>query len=350
MNIGQIKFISWISAGALTVGLSYYVWDYVAHMAARNQQPDPKHVKQVLEDVEPLKVKSEEVVAYGDIKRLFHTSCSECKTNPACRHLNWTGKEKEKPKPPDETTKEPPKVKVEELISVLMVKADMSDRKSSSIFFKYKNKATNVGLTNNGPAGGFLLKEGEHLGAPYDKIRLDEITGTGAWFAFEGETTERPREQLMPGAFDVSSIIVIVGPGGVVMPKPSALIPKTTESPFSSEHTFKRGDNDYQIGTKDAEYFTNNYQEELARNLETQRHQDPRTGKYDGIEITRVTGGSIAAQNGAQEGDVIKSINGSSVTSPAEAIHFVKTHPGETTWVVVIDSKGVLKTVTYHSP
>lgn len=348
MNIGQIKFVSWTTAGILTVGLSYYVWDYVSHMAARNQQPDPKHVKQVLEDVEPLKVKSDEVVAYGDIKRLFHTSCLECKTNPNCRHLNWTGKEKEKPVAKVDEHAEPPKVKVEELISVLMLKADMSDRQSSSIFFKYKNKATNVGLTNNGPAGGFLLKEGEHLGAPYDKIRLDEITGAGAWFSFEGE--QREREQLTPSSFDVSTVIVAVGPGGAIMPKATGLIPKTTEKPYSSEHTFKRGENDFQIGRQDADYFAKNYQEELTRNLDTRRHQDPRTGKYDGIEITRVTAGSLAAQNGAEEGDVIKSINGQAVSSPAEAIHYVKTHSGETTWEVVVDSHGVLKTVVYHSP
>ena len=186
MNIGQIKFVSWSGAGILTLGLSFYVWDYVAHMAARNQMPDPKQVKRVLEDVEPVKVKAEEVVPYGDIKRLFHTTCSECKTNPNCRHLNWTGKEKEKPAPVSDTPQAPPKVKVDELVSVLMIKADMSDRKSSSIFFKYKNRASNVGLKNDGPAGGFLLKEGEHLGAPYDKIRLDESTGAGALFALRG--------------------------------------------------------------------------------------------------------------------------------------------------------------------
>src|SRR5689334_1449549 len=138
MNIGQIKIVSWTGAGLLTLGLTYYVWDYVAHMAARNQLPDTKLVKQVLEDVEPIKQKAEEVVPYGDIKRLFHTTCAECKNNPNCRHLNWTGKEKEKPQPPVDTNQPVPKVKVDELISILMIKADMADRKSSSIFFKYK--------------------------------------------------------------------------------------------------------------------------------------------------------------------------------------------------------------------
>ncbi len=348
MNIGQIKIISWTGAGLLTVGLSYYVWDYVAHMTARNQLPDPKLVKQVLEDVEPIKVKAEEVVPYGDIKRLFHTTCSECKTNPNCRHLNWTGKEKEKPVVDLGQPKEPPKLKVDELISVQMIKADMSDRKSSSIFFKYKNKASNVGLKNDGPAGGFLLKEGEHLGAPYDKIRLDEITGNGALFAFEGE--ERERELLSPSTFEVVGP-VLVGPEGPILPKPGSLIPVVKEAPFSLEHTSKIGPNTYKIGTKDAEAWEANYQEELSRNVQTKRHQDSRTGKYDGIEITTVAAGSLAASHGAQEGDVIKSINGQSVTSMSEAVQYVKTHSSQTTtWEVVVESKGVTRTVIYHSP
>jgi hypothetical protein len=305
-------------------------------------------VKQVLEDVEPLKVKADEVVPYDKIKRLFHTTCSECKTNPNCRHLNWTGKEKEKPVEAPKGNQEPPKIKVDEVISVLMIKADMSDRKSSSIFFKYKNKASNVGLKNDGPAGGFLLKEGDHLGAPYDKIRLDEITGEGALFAFEGE--QRERELLAPGTFEVVGPVV-VGPEGALMPKPGTLIPSVKEAPFSLEHTSKIGPNTYKIGTKDAELWEANYQEELSRNVQTRRHQDSRTGKYDGVEITGVSAGSLAASHGAQEGDVIKSINGQSVTSMSEAVQYVKTHSNQTTtWEVVVESKGITRTVIYHSP
>jgi hypothetical protein len=348
MNIGQIKIFSWTGAGMLTLGLSFYVWDYVAHMSARNQLPDPKLVKQVLEDVEPIKVKAEEVVPYADIKRLFHTTCLECKTNPNCRHLNWTGKEKEKPAPTVDVHQEPPKVKVDELLSVMMIKADMSDRKNSTIFFKYKPKANSAGLVNN--SLGFLLREGEHLGAPFEKIRLDEITGTGAWFAFEDEKEPREREVLAPGTFEVAGPVA-VGPDGAILPPANALIPSTKEQPFSLEHTSKIGNNIWKIGTKDADYFSKNYQEELTRNVDTRRHQDPRSGKYDGIEISRVTAGSAAAEHGAQEGDVIKSINGQAVTSMQEAIHYVKTHADQTNvWEVVVESKGITKTMIYHSP
>ena len=135
------------------------------------------------------------------------------------------------------------------------------------------------------------------------------------------------------------------------MPKPTGLIPNVQETPFSLERTTRIGPGIYQIGTEDQKYFEANYQEELTRNVHTARHQDPRSGKYDGIEITGVSAGSAAAAHGAQEGDVIKSINGQAVTSVSEAIHYVKTHSDQTTtWEVVVESKGITKTVIYHSP
>ena len=81
------------------------------------------------------------------------------------------------------------------------------------------------------------------------------------------------------------------------------------------------------------------------------RHRDPKTGKFDGIEIQSVVSGSAAARHGAQEGDVIRSINGHPVTSVSEAITFVKNHEGEySTWEVIVSNRGVERTVTYYSP
>ena len=80
-------------------------------------------------------------------------------------------------------------------------------------------------------------------------------------------------------------------------------------------------------------------------------HRDPRTGKFDGIEIQSVQAGGIAARHGAKEGDIIKSINGHPVTSSSEAITFVKNNQESTsTWIVVVENKGRERTVTYESP
>jgi C-terminal processing protease CtpA/Prc len=61
--------------------------------------------------------------------------------------------------------------------------------------------------------------------------------------------------------------------------------------------------------------------------------------------------GSIAERHGAQEGDVIKSINGHPVTSVQEAITFAKNHANEyTVWKIVVENKGKSRTVIYESP
>lgn len=340
MNIGQIKLFSWATTGALTLGLSYYVFDYISTMDVRHAPPDAKKAKLVLEDVEQVKAKAEDVVPYSDIKRLFHVTCSDCTSN-----LNWTGKEKVIEKPVENAVvTEAPKQRASDVVSVVMIKADMADRKNSAVFLKYKASSRVQGA----PPMGMLVKEGQNLLPPQDKLRIDEITAEGVWVAFEGE--ERERELIGPARFDVSNMVVEVGPDGVLLPKPRAVPSANTEA-FNPNRTTRIGANAFQIGLEDAKYFEENFQEIFARDVRTARYQDPKTGRYNGIEITSVTPGSIAAQHGAQEGDVVKSINGHPVTSTQEAIHFVKSNSNKyNTWEIVIENKGQTRTVTYHSP
>ncbi len=71
----------------------------------------------------------------------------------------------------------------------------------------------------------------------------------------------------------------------------------------------------------------------------------------DGIELTDVQPGGVAARHGAQSGDIIKSINDHSVASSSEAINFVKNNKDNySTWVVVIENKGKQRVVTFDSP
>lgn len=340
MNIGQIKLISWVTTGALTLTLSWYVFDYITSMESRHAMPDPKKAKLVLEDIEQVKVKTDDVVPYSDIKRLFHVTCSDCTSN-----LNWTGKEKVIEKPVENNTPtEAPKVRVADVVTIVMVKADTRDSKDSAVYLRYKTSSRVQGA----PPMGMLVKVGEHLMAPLDRIRLDEVVPEGGWFAFEGE--ERERELLGPARFDVSNFVVEVGPEGVRLPTPT-MVPRANLEAFNPNRTARLGSNAFQIGLEDARYFEENYQEIFARDVRTVRYQDPKTGRYSGIQITSVTPGSIAAQHGAQEGDVIKSINGHPVTSTQEAIHFVKSNSNKySTWEVVVENKGQSRTVTYHSP
>lgn len=349
MNIGQIKVLSWLAAALLTAGLSFYVYSFVTHLKEKSKGPDAKTVQTALEESEHVKAKVEEQVDYQDVTRLLLPGCVLCKDNrnASCHHFNWTGKVAPPP-PVDTGPQEPPKpthTAVKELIHLTMVKVDLREAKNSCIFLKYKPKAQ---VTDRGLAGGFLLHEGEHLAPPTDKVLVEAITVEGAVFAFEGE--ERPKETLAPEEFDTKTTIVQVGPDGVVGHE-QRRIPKVTAERFNPNRTTPLGQNKFVLGSEDAAYISQNYPDILANQVRTSSHKDPKTGKYDGIEIRGVEDGSIAARHGAQDGDVIKSINGHPVSTVQEAISFVKTNQGQyTTWEVVIENKGKTRTVTYHTP
>lgn len=348
MNIGQVKVFSWITAALLTAGLGWYVLRFVGHLDVKRRGPDPAKVLAVLEGVPAVKEKASDIVLYDDVRRLYLPSCERCKNDPKCPHLNWTGKP---PPPPPDTTVQPvdttPKrTPVKDLVRILMVQVDLADGKQSGVFLKYKADAK---VSAPGVAGGFLLHAGDRLAAPQDKIRVEAIRAEGVVFAFDDP--DRPSETLAPSEYDLKAAsIVQVGPDGVRMPALGS-IPKGNVAPFRPGKTTATGQNRYQLGTEDAAYIGENYATILSQDLRWDRHHDPKTGKYDGIEIKSVTPGSIAEQHGAHEGDIIKSINGQPVTSVQEAINFAKMHANEyTTWEVVVESNGKLKTITYHSP
>ena len=334
MNIGQIKLLSWAAAGLLTLALAGYVWHFVGSMKLKSAPPDLAKIKLVLEDVEPAKAKSDDLVPYDTVTRLFHK-------------MNWTGKEKvvEAPRDPN-TNEKPPEIKAAELVHVFMVKADLADRKNSNVFLKYKAKA---GVTNNGPAGGFLLKEGEHLAAPHDAIVVDQIVGDGVWFTF-GDAA-RERELVGTDDFDLKGAVVVVGPEGVQRKASGGGIVPGKAPAFNPNRTTSIGPNHFVLGREDMAEWNNNFAGHLGQDLRTARHQDPKTGKYDGIEIKEVSPGSLAEQHGAKEGDIVKSINGHPVSSVQEAINFAKMNADKyTVWEVVVESNGKTKTITYQSP
>ena len=60
------------------------------------------------------------------------------------------------------------------------------------------------------------------------------------------------------------------------------------------------GQNCYMLGTDDVAYANDNFAQILAEDVRTARHQDKRTGKYDGVEVKSVTPGSFAERHGAE--------------------------------------------------
>jgi hypothetical protein len=333
MNIGVIKLWAWAVAGLLTLGLAWYVFDFVSHLKEKGQNPDLAKAKQILDSVEPPTIKNDDILTYDDAKRLIAV-------------LDWTGAPKAVAKPVDTTpvVVEKPKLEVTKLVTVLGIQQDLSDPASSQVALRYKPEAA---VSDPVKAAFSLLKEGEHLVAPNDYARVVSIRAEGVEFAFADEA--RPHETVKPKEFDSKSQIVIVGPDGVVQQPADITIPRKEEA-YRPGKTAQLGNNRFRLGTDDVKEFGDRYSEILGRELETARHQDPRTGKYDGIEIKKVQAGSIAERHGAQEGDVVRSINGHAVNSTQEAIHFVQVHQHEyTTWEVVVENHGKTRTVTYES-
>jgi len=347
MNIGQVKVFSWGAAGLLTAGLAVYVVLFVRDLESKRKPPEGSRIQAALEAAEPQKSKAADLVLYDDVKRLFLPSCESCKGNPDCRHLNWTGKPP--PPPPSEPTpdgpEKPPVIPVAELVKLGMIQVDLSDRKLSRVWLKYRQRA---GVQNTASAGGFLLREGDHLAAPHQYAKIETIDSTGVTFTFEDEGREP--ETVSADEFDLKTSIVQVDPNGVIMPQIKG-IPVSVAPPWRPNRTTEFGKNKFMLGTEDLVYANDNYPKILAEDVRTARHQDPRTGKYDGIEVQSVTPGSFAERHGAQEGDVIKSINGHPVTSVQEAINYAKMNANQfTTWEIVVERNGKLQTFHYQSP
>ncbi|MCY2960314.1 MAG: hypothetical protein NTY35_09130 [Planctomycetota bacterium] len=333
MNIGQIKIVSWTTAALLTVGLGAYVWSFVSTLEQRRALPDADTVRKQL-SVEAAPVKNDGQVKYEDVRRLFHD-------------MNWTGAMQVVAKPEEivPENRVPEVVPVRDLVRVLWVQVDLGDRAGSSVFLKYKPKAQ---VENKG-LGGFLLREGDALARPHEGMKIDSITTDGVTFSFADAA--RSKETLFPAEFDARAQIVQVGPDGIAMPPATGAIPRRQGTAFVPGKTTPLGTNRYLLGTEDLQMASDNYLDILSNDVQLRQHRDPRTGRYDGVEINDVTPGSFAERHGATKGDVVKSINGHAVNSTQEAINFVKMNKDKySSWEVVIENKGKTRTVTYDSP
>jgi hypothetical protein len=332
MNIGQIKLFAWTAAGVLTLGLAYYVFDFVRHLEEKGRTPDLDAAKKTLDSVQAPAIKSDDILSYDEAKRLIAV-------------LDWTGAPKAVVVPVSEVPVVPvvQVIPVSRLVTVLALQQDLSDPALSQVALRYKPEAN---VSDPLLAAFSLLKEGDHLAAPNNGVTIVSITSDAVEFAFADE--KREHEKLTPKEFDAKSQIIVIGPDGIVQEPTPITIPKGEA--YRPGKSTEISTNRFRLGTDDVKEFGNRYQEILGREVETARHQDPRTGKYDGIEIKSVQAGSIAERHGAQVGDVVKSINGHAVNSTQEAIHFVQVNQGQySTWEVVIENHGKTRTVTYES-
>ena len=330
MNLAQIKVLTWAACGVVAVAVGWHGWTTTTKS---RPQPETEYARKLLGSVEPPKQQKADVVNYARLKGVLADA-------------NLTGKVVVAAKPVEQgEPAKPSVVPVSELVRVQYVQVDMSRPELGAAFLKYKSRA---GVS--GPAAeGALLKVGERLAAPNGHVRIHAVEPMSVVFAFDDEAREK--ESVSAAEFESSTSIVQVGPDGVVVSAPRAGIPRVEGQAFVPGRTTMLGANRFVLGSEDMTYLNDNYAEVLAREVRTAQHRDPRTGKYDGIEIKEVTPGSVAARHGAQSGDVIKSINGHPVNSVQEAISFVKVNKDKySSWEVVVENKGKQRTVTYESP
>ncbi|MBI1853702.1 MAG: PDZ domain-containing protein [Planctomycetes bacterium] len=90
---------------------------------------------------------------------------------------------------------------------------------------------------------------------------------------------------------------------------------------------------------------------DLLDQAEVSTYTNEKTHKNDGMKIDHIQSDSLLAQRGLQEGDLIKRINGTPVSSKTELINYVKDNQDRLQSVRVdIERKGKPMTLTYQIP
>ena len=324
MNVPSIKLLCWLSSATLLVGLALYAYNFFQHQEEKRYPVDRDHVQAVL---------TQNLQVAPDVKEGLDY---DTQMKPIFLGINWTGKPKPKVvvKDPTAVVESGPKYKpLTTVLHVVMIEEDTVDPGGSAAYVKY---------VDTGSSG--MLIVGTRLPAPNDFAVVHSIRASGVEFSFvDGE---RPNETVEPSPSTRSDLIVKVGPDGVRTLNRSGL-PQALASQSKPKQTRQIAKNMYELGGDDLEYFEQNVSDILTHDVRTSTYFDA-DGKRAGIEIQSVKAGSIAARHGAQDGDVIISVNGHKVSSQQEAIKFVKANQDKySVWEVVVMRLGKLETLVY---
>ncbi len=335
MNIQRWKGIVWL--GSLAVGgfLVFYVFDFLRNKEQLAKEVSDEELAAVLDSVKKPPVEKSDVVEYSAIQRVFH-------------ELDWTGKPPPPPPtgPADTGPVVTPKVAVASLLKVLAIKVDTGEPEKSLAYVKFVDTKLAAHTGKEDP----ILRPDERLFEPYQDVRVAAITAEGVVFAFDDATREK---ETVSSALRPELGIVMVGPGGAILPQATRLIgkPPADAKPWRPEQLTQLRKNEWQIGTGTLDELDRDYSRILSRDISYSPYKNPRNGATEGLKINKVTPGSIPAQAGLTEGEILKSINGHKVTSVNDAIAFVKANANTTdSWTAVFEKQGREFTRTYRSP
>lgn len=339
MNLSLIQNVAWLGSAALAGYLGWYLFDFKQHQFERlSVQPNSIFEAALTNVVRPEPIDTADF-DFPIVELLYH-------------QMNWTGK----PKPKvveaaveGPVTVERPKISVASLLDVLFIRSANFDSAQSLALVSY----TDQGLKRKAKDGMAQLNIGDHLPEPHQAIFVKKILGKGVLFGFEVAEGEDPREPELLSTPELDSGIVIVeaGPDGALAPTVESLFGPGLNAPaYNPLETIQTGPDRFLVGTDDAKQFRDNFASIIA-NTDHRQHRDPNTRQPDGIELTKVPGGSIAAKHGAKEGDIIKSVNGHAVTTTQEAIKYAQNNAEKySTWEILVENQGVERTVYYEVP
>jgi len=338
MNTANAKTIAWSVAGLLLAGLCLYVGVFLIRYKEVRVPVSTEEMQKVLDDTPEIVALADDIVPYKLVEG-------------ALIKANWTGKAPQPVAGPEtvEVRPEPTKQGVETLVKVLGYSADGREPEASKVVIKYLDAAhVNLrGFQRGG--GGVQVSVGDRLAPPIDHIRIVGVSWErGVEFAFDDE--EREHEFLLPGDLTLEGRIVQVDPDAIATRRPQQFekVKNWNRAPAQTERI---GANKYRVGTEDSQLIAAEYSRILSEEVRLGRHRNPVTGRFDGVEVQTVRPDSVAARHGVRSGDVIKSINGTAVTSTQEAISYVKNNQNAfDRWEVVIENMGMERTVVYLPP
>ncbi len=342
MNPAQAKLFSWTLASLSAAGLVAFLFLRVMDYQSALEPVSRERMTEVLNDTPSIVSEAgRSAVDYDQVK----AALIAYKWNaPPPAKIDTTERQREVIVAPTEKS-------VADLVKVLGFSVYGPDSERSQAIVKYlpESRVQPPPPEPGMPVrDGVRLRVGSRLAAPIDHIRIASITVYGVEFAFDEEGRES--ETLLPADFDLSSRLAHVDPSQL-QTRPDVIAIPVKPGYVAPSETQHLGRNRYRLGTEDVQTIGDDFPRILSEEVRTRRHRDPKTGRYDGIEITSIAPGSIASRHGAQAGDVVKAINGHPVSSKQEAINFVKNNQEMyEKWEITVENLGQERTVTYLPP
>lgn len=328
MNVSTIKTVLFLVSLGLFGGLGYFA--YQTKTQPRWAYWNRDEAKTVLDTVIRPETPEARIVNYDGVVK------------PVLMLFDWTGappKKVEDVPVVESGPVETPKTVVAELITVLATQVDTGDPGGSRAFVAWK-KAEHKDRKID-------LQIGQVMPAPYDSAVVKDIRSDGVEFAF---TRDDQENELVTVPRNADVMVIVDGEGNVRHPVARRVFPTAaTVGNAWPDSTRRTAVDMYEVGRNELRQFGNDYARILTEDVRTESYF--KDGRRAGLKITEVKAGSLAAQHGAQSGDVIISINGHPVSSEQEAIKFVKNNSETTTvWQVVVENLGRQRTVTYNTP